>query len=434
MIGRPRSRSGSMRFDIRWSALLATVLFVAACGTNGSSSSPGGPASQAPAVSPPASVGGSLTVWAMGNEGVKLKDLATKFEQANPGTKVQVVPVDWGVAVDKLQTAIAGHQTPDVSQMGTDMMGQFSSTGALEAVPSNFQPSTFFESAWNTNVVGGTVYGVPWYVETRMLYYRKDIAEKAGITSAPATWDDLLADAKAMKDKGGAQWGMGLGTKNWQEYFPFLWSNGGQVMDSSGKFQLNSPQAVEALTFYEQFFQDGLAPKSVPEGFDITPAFVKGSHPMFFSGPWHIGLLRDAGGSSFKDKWALAPIPKKQSSTSFVGGGNLVVYKDSKNKDLAWKFVQFLTDPKTQVAWYQDVTDLPAVTAAWDDPAMKSDPNVAAFGEQLKSTQAQPAIASWSEVADAINSDLEKMTSGKMTPQAAADDMQQQAEKIGTGG
>src|SRR5450759_5106223 len=96
------------------------------------------------------------------------------FATASPqstGVTLTVTPVDWGQAVAKLQTAIAGHQTPDVSQMGTDMMGQFAATGALEAVPANFEPGTFFESAWNTNIVNGTVYGVPWYVETRLLYY-----------------------------------------------------------------------------------------------------------------------------------------------------------------------------------------------------------------------------------------------------------------------
>ena len=77
--------------------------------------------------------------------------------QENPGVKVNVTPVDWGQAVAKLQTGIAGGQTPDVSQMGTDMMGQFAATGALEPVPANFDPATFFESAWNTSVVDGTV-------------------------------------------------------------------------------------------------------------------------------------------------------------------------------------------------------------------------------------------------------------------------------------
>ncbi len=75
---------------------------------------------------------------------------------------------------------------------------------------------------------------MPWYVETRVLYYRTDIAEKAGITAPPATWDELKAMAKAMQDKGGAKWGISLGTKNWQEYLPFLWSNGGESWTTQG--------------------------------------------------------------------------------------------------------------------------------------------------------------------------------------------------------
>jgi multiple sugar transport system substrate-binding protein len=300
-------------------------------------------------------------------------------------------------------------------------------------VPANFDPSTYFESAWNTGVVDGTAYGVPWYVETRLLYYRTDIAEKAGITKPPTTWDELKAMAQAMKDKGGAQWGISLGTKNYQELAPFIWSNGGDIYDGT-EFTLDSPQAVDALKFYDSFFEEGLAPKSVPEGFDITPAFVKGTHPMFFSGPWHIGLIKDAGGADIEGKWAVAPIPKKDSSTSFVGGSNMVVFKDSKNKDAAWAFLQFLSDPATQVKWYQEATDLPAVQAAWDDAALKDDKDVQMFGEQLGETKAPPAIPTWSEVADAINATMEKVTTGDESPEQGAQEMQQQAESIGSGG
>ena len=135
-----RGRAGPRRLIV---LLACAGLLVAACGTNAGSAAPGessGPASQAPAISPAASLGGSLTVWAMGNEGVKLKTLADAFMAEHPGVTVNVTPVDWGQAVAKLQTAIAGNQTPDVSQMGTDMMGQFAATGALETVPANFAP------------------------------------------------------------------------------------------------------------------------------------------------------------------------------------------------------------------------------------------------------------------------------------------------------
>jgi multiple sugar transport system substrate-binding protein len=424
---------------------LVMALIAGACGTNGGSGAPaatsgsstatgGSPAaggSPAGGSSAAANLTGTLTVWAMGNEGTKLSILADAFTKANPGVKVNVTPVDWGQAVTKLQTAIAGGTTPDVSQMGTDMMGQFGANGAFDTVPADVDPSTFFQSAWNTNMVGGAVVGVPWYVETRLLYYRTDIATKAGITAPPATWDDLKAMAKAMKEKGGAKWGISLGTKNWQEYFPFLWSNGGDVVDASGNPALNSPQAVEALTFYDSFFTDGLTPKSVPEGFDITPAFVKGDNPMFFSGPWHLGLIKDAGGAGFDGKWAIAPMPKKVTGTSFVGGSNMVVFKATKNRDAAWAFVKFVSDPKTQALWYKTVTDLPAVQSAWQDPDVATDPNVKMFGDQLKDTKAQPVSATWSELSAAINDILEKMTTGGLDPKAAADQMQQQATSIG---
>ena len=113
------------------------------------------PAGSATAVSPAAELSGELTVWAMGNEGTKLGAARRRLHDGEPGVKVNVTPVDWDQAVAKLQTAIGGNKTPDVSQMGTDMMGQFAPTGALEAVPANFDPGAFFESAWNTGVVDG---------------------------------------------------------------------------------------------------------------------------------------------------------------------------------------------------------------------------------------------------------------------------------------
>ncbi len=398
-------------------------------GTSGSSAVPGG-ASGGPGGSPVA-VSGTLTVWAMGNEGTKLKTLADAFTKENPDVTVNVTPVDWGQAVTKLQTAIAGGATPDVSQMGTDMMAQFGAGGTFDPVPADIDPAAFFETAWNTNIVDGAAVGVPWYVETRLLYYRKDVAEKAGISAPPTTWDELKAMAKAMQEKGGSKYGISLGTKNWQEYVPFLWSNGGDIADASGTPALNSPQAVEALTFYDSFFEEGLTPKSVPEGFDITPAFVKGDYPMFFSGPWHLGLIKDAGGADFDGKWAIAPMPKKTAGTSFLGGANMVVFKESKNKDAAWAFVKFLADPKTQALWYKTATVLPAVQSAWDDPDVAADPNVKMFGDQLQDTKTQPASTTWSELSSAINDILEKMTTGGTAPQAAADEMQQQAESIG---
>ena len=443
--------------------LVAASLAVTACGSNDQQGGGGASGSAATGSQPAGSAGGSagasgsggagasggasggagadlsgeLTVWAMGNEGALLGSMADMFMEEYPNVTVNVTPVDWGQAVAKLQTAIGGGETPDVTQMGTDMMAQFAATGALEPVPDTFNQGDFFESAWNTNVVDGATYGVPWYVETRVLYYRTDLAEAAGISEAPATWDDLKAAAEAMQQEGGAEWGISLGPKNAQEYLPFVWSNGGNIVGEDGTtFTLDSPEAVEALTFYDSFFEEGLTPAEVPEGFDITPAFVEGSHPMMFSGPWHLGLIEEAGGADIEGKWAVAPMPGKDEApgTSWVGGANLSVFTDSENKDAAWAFVEFMSRPETQVAWYEEATVLPAVTSAWDDPALADDENLAVFGQQLENTQAPPAIQTWAEISEAINSQLERVTTGDTPPEEGAAAMQEAAAGIGTGG
>jgi multiple sugar transport system substrate-binding protein len=265
---------------------------------------------------------GEITVWAMGTEGEKLPTLANDFMKENPDAKVKVTAVPWDGAHDKIATAIAGRQTPDASLIGTTWMGEFAKTGGLDPTPANLvKKEDFFGGAWNTTVVNNVSYGVPWYVETRLFYVNKAVAAKAGVTSAPKTWEDLKAAIKAFKEKGGATWGVSLqpgGTGSWQSVLPFVWQNGGDVY-SGGKFTLDTPQATEAFAYYKSFFDEGLAPKDLPQG-ALEPDFVKGQIGAFISGPWHIGLLKAQGGA---DKYMLWHMPGKQAATSFIGGSDL---------------------------------------------------------------------------------------------------------------
>jgi multiple sugar transport system substrate-binding protein len=378
--------------------------------------------------------GGTITVWAMGAEGEKLDVLAKDFMAQNPGITVKVTPIAWDVAHDKLLTSIAGGETPDVSQMGTTWMGEFAKTGALEEVPDSIDMDAFFEGARDTAIVDDTPYGVPWYVETRLLYYRKDIAEKAGITEPPRDWDELKEMARALKEKGGAKYGIALSPNNWQEFLPFVWQNGGEVTNEQGEWSFDSPEVVEALEYYKSFFEEGLTAESVPEGFAVEQGFIAGTHPMFFSGPWHMGLIEDQAPADFADKWAIAPMPERDSKTSFVGGSDLVVFKDSENKDAAWKFVQFLIEPQTQQKWYETVAALPSVESAWEGGELSTDDKLALFGEQLRDAKSPPPIPKWEQVAvEAVNAELEKATTGGVAPDQAAQSMQQKAESIGTG-
>ncbi|MDQ7909222.1 sugar ABC transporter substrate-binding protein [Phytohabitans sp. ZYX-F-186] len=411
-------------------AMLVAALVLGACGRD---SGGGGDAAQ-PVAEGKAT--GEITVWAMGTEGEKLGAFAQEFMAENPDAKVNVTAVPWDAAHQKIASAIAGKQTPDVSMLGTTWMGEFAKTGALDPTPEGtVARGDFFPGAWDTTVVDGTSYGVPWYVETRLIYYRKDLAAKAGV-SAPTTWDELKSFATAMRDKGGTKWGMNLqpgGTGSWQSFMPFAWSNGAGLADGDA-FTLDSPQMTEALAYYQSFFTEKLSP---PTDLSLQGAleqsFINGSLAAFISGPWHVSLLTDQGGAAFKEKFAVTAMPRKQSATSFVGGSDLAVFKDAKNRDGAWKFVSWLSRPEVQIKWYQTVSDLPAVQGAWSDPTLSGDPILATFGEQLKDAKSPPAIPTWEQVAAVIDGEVEKVAKSGTDPAAAAKAMQQRASGIGTG-
>jgi len=382
---------------------------------------------------------GTIDVWAMGTEGEMLGDFAKAFQEENPDAEVKVTAVPWEAAHDKLANAIAAGETPDVSLIGTTWMGEFAEAGGLEPTPEGLvEEDDFFEGAWNSTVVGDTSYGVPWYVETRVLYYRKDLAEKAGWSEAPQSWEELKQFATDLQKKAGVEYGINLQpgqTGSWQSMLPFAWSNGATVTNEDGtEYTIDSPEMTEALDYYKSFIDEGISgPTRILDPGELESGFAKSTFGAFISGPWHTGLVEDAGVS--QDEYALAPLPGKDSApgTSFVGGGDLAVFADSDNKESAWKLVKWLAEPEVQQDFYDAVGDLPAVKESWESGKLADDPQLQVFGEQLENTMSPPAVPTWEQVAAEIDSDIEKAVKGAMPVDEAVSHMQSRAESIGTG-
>jgi multiple sugar transport system substrate-binding protein len=415
-------------------AIAVATLVLAACGRDDDDEgAENGDTTPEPAPAETGPVEGEISVWAMGAEGENLGVLAEDFMAENPEVTVEVTAVPWDAAHERIVNAIAGGQVPDVSLIGTTWMGEFATLGGLDPTPETIDPSQFFEGAWNTTVVDGVSYGVPWYVETRLLYYRTDLAEQAGATEPPANWDELKQLAQGMSEAG-AQYGIGLQPAQigaWQTWIPFFWQQGGEIVDDAGNFTIGSEACVEALTYYDSFNEEGLSPAADFPEIVIEEAFAKGDLGSFISGPWMIGIITDAGADP--ETWTVAHQPTEQSGTSFVGGGNLAVFSDSDNKAAAWAFVEYASQPEVQVKWYETVSDLPAVQAAWDDPALADDELLAAFGEQLDDAKAPPSIPTWEQIASVIDAQIEQVTLGDATPEDACQAMQDEASAIGTG-
>ena len=135
-----------------------------------------------------------LKFWAMGREGEVVVQLLPEFERTHPGIRVEVQQLPWTAAHEKLLTAFAGDATPDICQLGNTWVPEFVALGAIApldryvAASPVVDAADYFGGIWQTNLVGGALYGVPWYVDTRLLFYRRDLLAQAGYASPPASW------------------------------------------------------------------------------------------------------------------------------------------------------------------------------------------------------------------------------------------------------
>jgi multiple sugar transport system substrate-binding protein len=412
---------------------MCSALFLTGCGRADSDSSAAEPAALA---SGPAS--GTVTVWAQGTEGEALKEFVKPFEEANPDVTVEVTAVPWDSAQNKYQTAIAGGTTPDIGMLGSDWMPGFAS--ATAAVPDEIDTSGIFPFALASTEFDGVNRAVPWYVETRVIFYRTDLMEQAGFDTFPTDWDGLKELAKAYKDKTGAEYGIALPSGGWNSFLgnlPFAWSNNAEVMtEDQTEWTVDSPEMAESLTYLSSFFEEGLADQSPStESGSASADLISGTVPMFLSGPWDIPGLEAAGGEGFADKFSVATIPASPdgSSTSFAAGANLAVFNEAENPEGAWKLIEWLNEPENQTAWFETVNDLPAQQASWEDPALTDDPRVAVFGDQLDSVKIAPTLTSWAQVSAAADTQIEQIFLGGKDVQQALQELQSTADSLGTG-
>ncbi len=420
-----------MKIRVIAAALTAAGLVLTGCGRSDTGPS-AGPAGGSPVAS--GSATGNLTMWAMGAEGEKLPDLLKDFTVSHPGIKVNVTAVPWDSAHDKFANAITANTTPDIAMVGTTWMGEFAQLDALDPTPANIDKSKFFPGAQATTEVDGTSYGIPWYVETRLVFYRKDLAQKVGLTEVPKDWDSFKTFVTKMKGAPGVKYPIALlpgGTGSWQTVMPFAWSNGAQLANGNA-WTLDSPEMAEAWTYYQSFFTAGLADKAPVAG-STEADFASGKVPMFISGPWMMSAVEKLGGAGFADKYDVFVMPVKKTSSSFVGGSNLAVFKNTKARDAAWTLAEWLTQPEVQVKWYKLSTDLPSVQSAWQDPSLTGDTKLAQFGVQMKTAVAPPTFPTWEQVAVKFDGAMERVAKQNANVGDTLKTLQADATSIGTG-
>lgn len=398
---------------------VAVALTLAACGgSTPEASDSSGSSSQATDPT-------TLTVWVMGDSGANLEAAVEPFTQET-GISVDVQAIPWDNVNDRLTTAVASGKGPDVTQVGLSQLASFLDAGVLEDLSGsladhpNLDPANFPSavSAESLNPDGG-MYSVPWVSDTRVLFYRSDILSEAGISAPPATWDELRADAKTLAARGDGQYGYYI--PQWDAPLPvaYTWQTGTDVIAADGSVDLDTDGFRKAVDHYLGFYRDGSVPTA--GDFDQTTGFVSGTAPMLVSGPYLANAIKDQA-PELDGKWGVTTVPTDVTGTSLFAGSNLGVWKGTPNLDAALQLLDFLTEPATQVAWYQSYGELPAVTAAFDDPALADDPLVAVYAKQLQDSKPLPISTAWAEANQAMLDTLNAIAlTGADEDQALAD-------------
>ena len=383
-----------------------------------------------------------LRFWAMGREGEVVQELVHDFERENPGILVRVQQIPWGAAHEKLLTAHVGGSTPDVAQLGNTWIAEFSALRAIAPLGARVATSTavvdsgFFRGIWDTNVVDGEVYGVPWYVDTRVLFYRKDLLARAGYSAMPTDWAEWRRCMEAVKRVAGAgRYAIFLPTNEYTPWIVLGMQAGSPLLrddDTRGAF--SGPEYRRAAEFYLDLFRRGLAP-AVP-GASIAnryQEFERGTFSMYISGPWDVGEFSRRLSPAMQGAWGVAPLPGPDgpaSGVSTAGGSSLVLFRRSAHQAEAWKLIEFLSRPEQQLRFYHLSGDLPARREAWRDTAFTHDPFAHTFETQLLRARSTPKVPEWENISLRLQDKVEAMVLGHARPDSALAALDRDVDRI----
>ena len=367
----------------------------------------------------------------MGAEGEVVQKMIPEFQRRHPNIRVRVQQMPWTAAHEKLLTGFVGDATPDLTQLGNTWVPEFQTLGALEPLGDLVKASAvidstdYFAGVWRTNVVDDTLFGVPWYVDTKLIFYRKDLLTAAGVTETPKSWAEWRSAMLKVQKAGKAKWGILLPTNEWPQVVTLGLQKGAPLLRDGDQFGgFSDPQFAEAFHFYVSLYKDGIAPTvSSNEISNLFQEFEKGTFAMFVSGPWQVGELKKRLPASMQGAWAAMPLPSPDGTdypgTSLAGGSSLSVFKASKHKQEAWALIEFLSEPEQQAKFAQLTGDLPGRESAWKLAKLDSDPQVLAFMTQLRNVTPTPKVPEWELIATRVFETVEKVVRGRVSEKDA---------------
>ncbi|HZG83565.1 ABC transporter substrate-binding protein [Paenibacillus sp.] len=427
-----------MKTKRRWLSLVSLVTSVAiigaACsggGSGGGSGSGDGGGNAGTGASNSGGGGGAASTkeilfWTpfSGADGAFMQDMVDKYNASQDAVKVNFVIQPSGEYYKQLDVALSTTgERPDLMIMHVDQIPTYVSKGQLAPMESLAQAAgikkeDYVEAPVEYSTIDGKWYGIPLDIHPLVMYYNKDLFEKAGIAAPPSNMAEFEDAIQKLTDPGAGVYGYVLPTL-WPQQFIFptlVWQNGGDLWNGSD-VAYNSPEAVEMVKWMRSLVERGISPGNVQQDGENT-LFLQGKNAIQFNGPWMKGQFDEAG-----INYGIAPMPQlgKAKQAVFAGSHNFVIpatLTDQATLDAVGDFLKYVAS--NSIDWAKSGQAL-ASKPMLESAEFKALPN-SAIADSFSYVQFAPNVLNWPTIAEPIWGELSSALLGEKDPQQALDD------------
>ncbi len=374
-----------------------------------------------------------LTFWyaLSGNTGKVLESMVKKWNDTHPNITVDVIyQGSYADIAQKLTAAVTAKTLPDVAQMGgAPTMADSGVVVPVQDLVAKQDLDDIYPGFWDYNKYGGKIISMPYNNSIPVLYYNKDLFTAAGLdpTKPPTTWDELAKAAQALtKDTNGdgktEQWGLNTNTDTQWYLSAMILQNGGKILSDDGKkVAYNSPEAIEALQFWNDLVNKYKAMPANQHG-TAQDDFLAGKLGMMMRSSATLGTITTGA----KFNVGLAPLPCKKTCSEPLGGASILIFKTTPEKQkAAWEFTQWMTNADNTVSLFVQTGYVPLRKSASDNAALKdylkTAPNAQVLVDALKYASAIPVFSELGNSDVELQKAVQKMELNQGTPKDALD-------------
>ena len=359
-----------------------------------------------------------------------VRAMTEAFTKANPDIKVNLEFVPYEGLHDKTVLAQGAGNAYDVVLFDVIWPAEFAANNVLVDVSSKItdeMKAGVLPGAWTTVKYDGKFYGMPWILDTKYLFYNKEILAKAGIANPPKTWEELAADAKIIKDKGilasPIAWSWAQAEAAICDYTTLVSAFGGDFL-KDGKPAFQSGGGLDALKYMVDSYTSGITNPNSKEFLeeDVRKVFENGDAAFALNWTYMYNMANDPKDSKVAGKVGVVPAPGvagKSEASAVNGSMGLGVTTVSKHQDEAWKYVVFMTSQATQNAYAK--LSLPIWASSYEDPAVTKGQEelIAAAKVGLAAMYPRPTTPKYQEISVALQQAIQEALLGQSSAEDA---------------